>query len=252
MKPVTCRFLALLVLWPAGLLADPATDAKIRDAALSSYNLRVVLENRVDVEVKDGVATISGTVLDRDQKALAEDTVRSLPSVVEVLNHLDVAEPGQERSDGWIALKLRSILLLRRSVSATNTEVTVKDGVVTLAGMADSVAQKELTESYARGIQGVRSVRNLMSLPAGGMAAARVEEETVKIDDASITAEIRQALLARDPGMALTTRVETDGGSVVLRGSARSVAERDSVTELASGVRGVNTVANEMIVTAAE
>lgn len=250
MKPVTRRLVALLALWPAALVADPETDAKIKDAALSSYNFRVVLENEVNVEVDDGIVTISGMVLDRDQKALAEDTVRSLPGVVEVLNHLDVNEPGQERSDGWIALKLRSILLLRRNVSATNTEVTVKDGVVTLAGAADNLEQKELTESYARSIQGVRSVRNLMNVREGGKAVARVEE--ARIDDASITAEIRQALLARDPGMALTTRVETQQGTVVLRGTARSAAERESASELASGVRGVNAVENEMIVTAAE
>lgn len=241
------------LLLPAGLLADPRLDAKIEDAALASYNFRVVLENQVKVEAENGVVTLSGTVLDRDQKALAEDTVRSLPGVVEVLNHLDVVETGQERSDGWIALKIRSILLLRPNVSAGNTEVTVRDGVVTLAGTAESIAQKELTESYARNVEGVRSVRNRMTVrssPAGVAAAA--SPEAPEIDDASITAEIHQALLAEDPAAALNTQVETQDGTVVLRGIVRSSAEKDRASTVARSVRGVSRVANEMIVSAAE
>src|SRR5687768_7485740 len=103
---------SLLVILPLALLADPATDRKIEDAAASSYNFRTVLEKQVSVKAEEGVVTLSGTVLDQDQKALAEETARGLPGVREVNNQLEVATKGAERSDGWIALKIRSVLLL--------------------------------------------------------------------------------------------------------------------------------------------
>ncbi|ACB74114.1 transport-associated [Opitutus terrae PB90-1] len=245
----------MLTLFISAASADPAMDQKIEAAAQSSYNFRAVLGNRVKVEVNEGVVTLSGTVLDRDQKALAEDTVRSLPGVVEVLNHLDVSEPDQERSDGWMALKIRSLLLIRSKVSAANTDVSVHDGVVTLAGTAESEAQKELTESYARGVQGVRAVRNQMIVRSADTApragAASATPETID-DDGSVTAQVKAALLARDPGLALQTRVETAGGTVTIRGTARSRAEKDLVSRVAREIRGVRAVANQMVVSAAE
>ena len=128
MKFSRSALISLFLLLPLSLFADPDTDRKIEDAASSSYNFRTVLEKQVNVKAADGVVTLSGTVLDQDQKALAEETVRALPGVQEVKNQLEVASPGPERSDGWITLKIRSVLLRRSNVSATDTDVTVRDG----------------------------------------------------------------------------------------------------------------------------
>ena len=48
---------------------------------------------------------------------------------------------------------------MKANVSAANTQVAVKDGVVTLTGTADNIAQKELTETYAKEIDWVKSVK---------------------------------------------------------------------------------------------
>lgn len=254
MKTPTLMAALLLVLSPTAVLGDPETDRKIENAAASSYNFRTVLDNQVKAEAEDGVVTLSGTVLDRHQKSLAEDTVRSLPGVIEVRNHLDVSAPGQERSDGWIALKIRSILMLRTNVSATNTDVTVRDGVVTLEGVAESDAQKELTETYARGVEGVRSVRNEITLMEPGEARRLADARTVgeRIDDSSITAQVKYALLTHDATSALKTNVDTRDGAVRIRGTARSEAEKKLVTDLARAVRGVASVSNDMAVSASE
>jgi hyperosmotically inducible protein len=254
MKTSKTAVFALLIVSPLALLADSATDRKIEDAAASSYNFRTVLEKQVEVKAEDGVVTMTGTVLDRDQKALAEDTVRGLPGVTGVNNKLEVASPGPVRSDGWIALKIRSVLLLRSNVSATTTDVSVRNGVVALTGTADNLAQKELTGEYARDVEGVKSVKNdiVVHEPGVGVVAATDRTMGEKIDDGSITAQVKYALLTHRSTSALKTNVETKNGVVSIRGNAGSDAEKDLVSKLARSVRGVTSVENGMTVHVAE
>lgn len=246
----TCVFVA-----PLGLLADPTTDQKIEDAAASSYNFRTVLEKQVNVDAQDGIVTLTGTVLDKDQKALAEETVRALPSVVEIKNQLEVSSPGPERSDGWIALKIRSVLLLRSNVSASNTDVSVRDGNVILNGSVDTATQRELTETYARGVEGVKSVQNKLVVREPDTNEQLAEADTPvgeKIDDTSITAQVKYALMSHNSTSALKTSVETRNGVVAISGRAANQAEKELVSQLATGVRGVSSVENSMTVSVAE
>jgi hyperosmotically inducible periplasmic protein len=245
----------LLLLLPASLIADPATDRKIEDAASASYNFRTIFEKQVSMKAEDGVVTLHGTVLDQDQKTLAEETVRGLPGVREIKNQLTVASTGEERSDGWIALKIRSVLLLRANVSATDTDVSVRDGNVVLGGTAESAAQKELTETYAREVEGVKSVENKITVREPS-AAAQVAgaERTVgeKIDDTSISAQVKYALLTHRSTSALKTNVDTKNGVVAISGNAASETEKELVSKLASSVRGVASVDNRMSIRVSE
>ena len=244
----------LAVLSPLTALADPASDRKIEETASGSYNFRTVLEKQVSVKSQDGVVTLTGAVLDSEQKALAEETVRGINGVREVKNQLEVASPGPERSDGWIALKIRSILLIRSNVSATNTDVTVRDGNVVLSGTAESPPQKELTESYAREVEGVKSVENKINVlePGSPRQVAADQALDEKIDDTSITAQIKYALLTHRSTRALKADVETNDGNVSISGTARSEAEKQLVSELATSIRGVTSVENRMTVSVSE
>ena len=239
------------VMIPIALLADPETDRKFEKAAADSYNFRTVLEKQVNVKSDDGVVTLTGTVLDRDQKALAAETVRGLPGVNEIVNELEVATGGPERSDGWIALKIRSILLLRANVSATNTDVSVREGNVVLTGTAESAAQKELTGSYAREVDGVKGVQNNIVVKSSQVAEA-TRSLGEKIDDTSITAQVKYALLTNPATSALKTNVDTKDGVVVIRGAAVSNEEKKLVTKMARSVRGVADVENGMTVQVSE
>ncbi len=160
MKKFCLSALLILLAMPVRAMADPETDRKIEEAARSSYNFRAVLQKQIEVHCQDGVVTLGGMVLDQNQKALAEQTVRGLPGVVGVENEIKLSSPGHDRADGWIALKIRSILLMRSNVSAAHTDVAVRDGVVTLSGTAETEEQRALTAAYARDVEGVKSVEN--------------------------------------------------------------------------------------------
>ena len=238
---------ALLVLTasPLALFASHETDRKIESAAKASYNYRMVLEDHVKVKAKDGVVTLTGTVEDKDDKALAADTVENLPGVTSVRNEIKIKSSYPEHSDAWIALKIRSRLLVKGNVSAANTTVSVKDGVVTLAGTADNMAQKELTEVYAREIDWVKSVKNEIVVKANPAGTETLGE---KIDDASITTQVKYALLSHKSTSALKTKATTTEGVIVITGVAGSDAEKSLVTKLAQDVRGVKSVSNNMTV----
>jgi hyperosmotically inducible protein len=237
--------LLLLTASPLALFASSATDRKIEDAAKASYNYRTVLQDHVKVAAKDGIVTLTGTVEDKDDKALAQDTVENLPGVEGVRNDIIVKPIAPEHSDTWIAFKVRSCLLVKANVSAASTKVAVKDGVVTLTGTADNVAQKELTAVYAAEIDHVKSVQNDIVVKAEPATGPTMGD---KIDDASITAQVKYSLLSHKGTSALKTKVTTIDGVIVISGEAKSDAEKSLVTKLAEGVRGNKSVVNTMTV----
>jgi osmotically-inducible protein OsmY len=235
--------IALMTASPVALFAN-STDSQIEDAAKASYNYRAVLDNRVHVKSDDGVVTLTGTVQDNDQKALAEDTVKNLPGVVSVVNNIKVESEPAEHSDAWIALKVRSELLFHANVSASSTKVDVSNGVVLLSGTVDNAAQKDLTEAYAKDVAGVTSVTNDLVVKDN----ANNPTMSDSIDDASITSQVKYELLDHKSTSAIKTKVTTKDGLVMISGDASSDAEKDLVSKLANSVRGVRSVENNMTV----
>ena len=245
MKNKNLSALLILAVAPVALFASSETDRKIEDAAKASYNYRTVLEDHVKVKANDGIVTLTGTVEDKDDKALAADTVENLPGVVAVKNEITVKPSNPEHSDAWIAFKIRSRLLVKGNVSAKDTVVVVKEGNVTLTGTADNLAQKDLTAVYAKEIEWVKSVQNDIVVKTPAAPSATIGE---KIDDASITSQVKYALLTHKATSALKTKVTTNEGAIVITGEAASDAEKSLVTKLAQDVRGVKSVSNTMTV----
>ncbi len=221
------------------------TDDRIETSTKKTYVFRTELKGDSSrIQSQDGVVTLTGTVADESHKSLAEDTVKGLPGVQGVDNRLEVKRPSAtEGSDAWIGTKVKFSLLLHRSVSG-KTQVDVKDGVVTLRGRANSKAEKDLATEYAQDVDGVKRVDNKMTV------AANPREPTVgeQIDDASITAHVKFALLQHRSTSALRTKVETNSGVVTLEGIARNQAEIDLVTKLVRDIEGVKDVKNQMTI----
>src|SRR5579859_3024587 len=172
MKMKSTYPLALSVIAGALLVTSPSlrassTDSRIESSAAKSYVFKTVLkDDSITTESKNGIVTLTGTVADANHKSLAEDTVEGLPGVKSVDNQLLVkGEQPAEHSDTWIGWKVKSALLFHRNVSATGTDVDVKDGIVTLTGQASSMAQKELTTEYAKDVDNVKEVNNEMTIP---------------------------------------------------------------------------------------
>ena len=131
-------------------------------------------------------------------------------------------------------------------MSAGKTEVDVKDGIVTLRGEATSLAQKDLTTEYAKDVEGVKDVKNEMTVAKTSVKPDKTVGE--KIDDASITAQVKMTLLYHRSTSALNTEVETKNGVVTLRGKAKNAAEKQLAAKFANDVKGVKRVNNLMTI----
>jgi osmotically-inducible protein OsmY len=221
-------------------------DNRIESSAKNSYVFKTYLQaDDIKVQSEDGIVTLTGTVSEESHKSLAEETVADLPGVKSVDNNLEVkGTPPAELSDAWITAKVKTIFLFHKNVSAM-TEVSTKDGIVTLQGRADNEAQKELTTEYAKDVEGVKGVKNEMT---GGTIAKKKRTVGEKIDDASITAQVKMTLLYHHSTSALNTEVKTKRGVVTLSGQAQNEAEKDLAAKYANDVKGVKSVNNRMTI----
>jgi osmotically-inducible protein OsmY len=118
--------------------------------------------------------------------------------------------------------------------------------VVTLRGTATSLAQKELTAEYAQDIDGVKSVINEIKVVKAPDAPEQTAGE--KIDDASITAQVKVLLVAHRSTSAIKTNVQTQDGVVTVSGYAKNDAEKSLVGKLVSDVKGVKSVVNNITI----
>ncbi|MBK8792719.1 MAG: BON domain-containing protein [Holophaga sp.] len=238
---------AALVMIGLPLLASEV-DSRIEASAKSSYNFKTYLKNdNIKIKSTDGVVTLSGTVAQDYHKSLAQETVSGLPGVKSVNNQLSLTgDQPSERSDAWVTLKVKTILAFHKNVEAMETEVTTVGGVVTLTGKAETEAQKQLTSEYAKDVDGVNEVRNNLVVQKPAKPSHRTLGE--KIDDTSITAQVKTTLLFHKSTHVLATKVTTKDGVVTLHGEARNSAEKDLVSKLVEDVHGVKHVNNRMSV----
>ena len=243
MYSVALMAVALLVI--SGPVQASKTDDRIEAAAKESYVFKTFLtDDAIKVKSKDGAVTLTGTVAEESHKALAGETVASLPEVKSVDNKLEVKGAPAEKSDAWLTTKVKTTLLFHRHVSAM-TKVATKDGIVTLQGEAPNLAQKDLTTEYAKDVEGVKDVKNEMTVAKSAEATRTVGD---KVDDASITALVKMSLLYHRSTSGLKTSVATKDGVVTLTGKASSAAALDLATKFASDVNGVKSVNHQMTV----
>ena len=246
--PSTLAVVAGTMLMTSASARASDTDSRIESSAANSYTFKTYLkDDAIKTESKDGAVTLTGTVADESQKFLAENTVASLPGVKSVDNELQInGEQPAEHSDAWITMKVKTALLFHRNVSATGTSVETTDGVVTLQGVASSMAEKELTTEYVKDVENVKRVRNEMTIAATPAAPDSTIRD--KIDDASITAEVKSSLMSHHSTSALHTSVSTTDGVVTVGGIAANAAEISLVTKLATDIDGVTSVVNNMTI----
>lgn len=231
-------------------LSASQTDSRIEKSAKQSHVFKTYLkDDAIKVKSDNGTVTLTGKVSEESHKSMAEETVMSLPGVKSVNNQLSVtASPAGDFSDAWLGERVKATLLFHRSVSYLDTDVSITDGKVTLRGKASSEAQKQLTAEYAADVSGVKSVDNQMSVTTSPAKSKKTKGE--KIDDASVTAQVRMSLRFRHGTDAFDTKVSTDKGVVTLTGTAKNQAEIDLATKLVNDVHGVKSVNNKMTINA--
>jgi len=157
---------------------------------------------------------------------------------------LDVTsdEPAaDEPSDAWITAKVKAALLTAEDVPATSVHVDTVDGLVTLHGSVPTASEKANAEVAARGVKGMKEVRNLLQVvPAPAKAAVAVSDEAL--------AKTVSESLAADPALADSsiTVLSVNKGVVLVTGSAKTISDHLRALEDVSAIRGVKRVASQI------
>ena len=134
----------------AALIADPETKAR-----------------EIDVETFRGVVQLNGFVDNATERTKAASVARNVNGVKEVRNNLQVGTKDPDKStvvakvdDSVITGKVKAALLADSVTNGMQVNVETQDGVVQLSGFVNTAEQRTKAAELARGVEGVRSVKN--------------------------------------------------------------------------------------------
>lgn len=210
---------------------------------------------KLSIDVKDGRATLNGTVESGVQKDLAEQVALSVEGIDSVDNRIEVdpaiAEgnpPGlvQRLEDATLAATVKSKLLWNSNTRGLDIQVRSENGAITLSGNAQTSAAKELAGQLAENTEGVSQVFNHLSISSADSSSSEVqtavEEAREHISDGWITSKVKASFLYSRNLDGLNIEVNTQDGLVTLRGKVLSNAEKRLAMDIARNIRGVRGV----------
>ena len=144
-------------------------------------------------------------------------------------------------TDSWVTSKTKISLFADERVKGTQVSVDTAKGVVHLRGKVDSAEAKSAANDIAKGIEGVKSVKNDLQVVT---PAAR---QAVDANDKDIAKAV-ETRLSQDSQLKMVD-VRTDAGVVTLTGQVPSIVVGAKASEMARGVPGVKSVKNELTFT---
>ncbi|MFW6107167.1 MAG: BON domain-containing protein [bacterium] len=208
-------------------LTDEKIEQAIRDAFL--YDPRV-FSFQPQVEVEDGVVTLSGTVGSVSAKRAAGETARNTHGVWRLRNLLRV-RPETRPADDVLAERVRDALQRDPYVERHEVTVSVLNGKAYLYGAVDNRFEKSQATRVASGVDGVVEVRNSLT----------VAEEWTWKDDLEIQQDVQQQVGWSPYVDAGDVTVTVTDGTVTLTGVVDSWYERRKAAENAweGGARDV-------------
>ena len=129
----------------------------------------------IDVEVENGVATLTGEVATERQKAQALELAK-IDGVVRIEDRIEVDadadrtladrakqglnKAGEKITDAWITTKVNWFFVGEDVLDGSDIDVDTKDNVVTLKGTVRSEAARARAKLLAERTDGVKSVRD--------------------------------------------------------------------------------------------
>jgi hyperosmotically inducible protein len=189
---------------------------------------------------KAGVALLAAAFVAAPLSVGAGDTLNKAEEKVKGTAH-DMKEA---TGDTWITSKTKIALFADSRVKGHDVSVETMNGEVYLRGKVDSDEAKSAAAEIARGIDGVKNVKNDLQVVRPS------NRQAVAADDKAITKSV-ESRFSKDSELKKID-VRTDAGVVVLSGQVANITVAARASEMAHRVDGVKAVKNELRVSQAK
>jgi len=138
--------------------------------------------------------------------------------------------------DREIANKIENALRNEMQLSSLDINISVKNGVVLLSGMVDTLAEKAFAQEIANQIPGVQKVENNLTIATDGT-----------LTDDEIAANIERHLREGEESERLqNVGVKVEGGSAVLMGEVENLSDKNHAILAAQKAAGVKDVVSNI------
>lgn len=149
---------------------DGQIASAIKDAM--TYDPRVTAKD-VQVKVEEGIATLSGTVFNLNEKLAAGQDAQNTMGVKKVSNTISVerrvvVRPAVPTTDKAIAGRIKAVFARDPYVSPAHIDVKVNKGVVSLTGTARTGFLKNHYRKLASNVKGVIAVHSDITVSSTG------------------------------------------------------------------------------------
>jgi osmotically-inducible protein OsmY len=212
-------------------------DLDLKTEVKEALSWEPALDSRsINVSVKDGIVTLTGSVPSYPEKHTAEKAAGLVRGVKAVACELTVLLPAlNSRSDQEIARAAADAIAWNTLLANAKIQVFVDKGRITLEGALNWHYQRQSADRSVRYLAGVRDVNNHI--------VVRPVAERVAVKSQIQAALIRNARLDADRIV-----VEVRGDRVILSGTVQSWIEREEAERAAWASPGVGDVDNGLIV----
>jgi hyperosmotically inducible protein len=157
-------------------------------------------------------------------------------------NALGKADEKTPINDSWLTSKTKIALFADARVKGSEINVETTQGLVTIRGKVDSDAAKQAAEGIAKGIDGVKTVKNDLQV------VAPAKREAIDDKDAAITTRVNEQI-AKDSSLTKSgIHAQTNAGVVSLSGEVADLMTSAQASWTAWQVPGVKSVKNDLTV----
>ncbi len=219
------------------------TDQDIKGDAVAAIARDVYLENLpITVNVKQGIVILSGKAGSAYQKDRASDAVRWLFNVKGLKNKLKVVyredfgtrKDQASPSDSALKADVRNELQADSRVNASDIQVKVSHGSVTLTGTVYSHKERQIASQDTQDVIGVAWVSNKLF--------ARVDNR----ENWAVRDDVEFNLLTDATTKDFGIGVKAADGVVTLSGAVNNWYEKAHAEDVASRIKGVREIVNRI------
>ncbi|HWV70920.1 MAG TPA: BON domain-containing protein [Pseudosphingobacterium sp.] len=211
------------------------TDLEIQKDVMEELQWDPILDAAsIGVIVKDGVVTLSGEVRNYSKKMAAERAARRVSGVKALAEDIQVIFfPEDRKTDAEIAEAVVNTLKQHEAVQEGKIKIKVEDGIVKLEGTVEWAYQRDNAKKAIENLVGVRSVVSSITIQPKATPSdirnkiASAFQRNASIDAQNITIDIVE-------------------GRATLKGTVRSLFEKEAAETVAWGAPGISFVDNKI------